>query len=238
MGNRLIRRDRKTVAEERVRAMMARRDVLWRLGRDGRLRVPLAEPFLWGYRRELVLRLDVARRRDADTFLQLLELVQKVDDCKRKDFMVYDKQACCWYKWQHKPKKLSLRQYNNLPSHLQRFFHLTWNHEERWRYQLTDTWMFVSKRSKLYITHRFVPDTEVEQELHYLSDRILQNQLEGIANKVKSGRNRWKKRRRPIKKWVESARIHRKEIGEAQEWHAQGKLDWARGKEVNEDAKA
>lgn len=238
MGNRLIRRDRKTVAEERVRAMVVRREVLWRLGRENKLRVPLDEPVFWGYRRELMLRPDILRRRDAPRLLALLPIVQKEEDCKRKDFKHWDKQTRRWEEWRHTPRKLYPGEYRQLPEELQCYFERTWSYWKGTRYMISHPWMFVSKRAKLYITHRFVPDTEVEQELHYLADRMLQNDWDGIAIKVKSPRNRWKKRRRVPRKRRILERIHQKEIAEAQEWHAQGKLDWARGKEVSEDAKA
>lgn len=236
MGNRLVRRDRKTVAEERVRAMIARRKVLWHLEEEGKLRVPLEEPFFWGYRREFILRADVARRRDADRLLQVLSLVQKPEDCKRKDFLVYDRQTRRWYQWHHTPKTLSIRQFQWLPEDLKCYFNLAWCFELRWRFEVTHPWMFQTRLSKLYITHRFVPDAEAEQASDYLEAKILQGQLWGIATKVKSGRNRWKKRRRPIQKWQAYARIHRQETDQALECHAQGKLGWARGKEVMQDA--
>jgi hypothetical protein len=238
MGNRLIRRDRKTVAEERVRAMVARRKVLWDLGREGRLRVPLDEPLFWGYRRSLVLRADVMRRKDAARLLALLPMVQKEEDCRRKDFKRWDKQTRRWMVWNHTPRKLSPWEYAKLPEDQKCYFERIWSYWKGTRYMISEPWMFVSKRSKLYITHRFVPNTEVEQELKYLNDRFEQSEWDGIATKVKTRRNRWKKRQQTPRKRRILDSIHRKEIGEAGEWLAQGKLAWARGKEVNEDAKA
>lgn len=238
MGNRLIRRDRKTVAEERVRAMMVRRKVLRRLGREGRLRVPLEEPVFWGYRRELVVRPDVLNRKDAHRILALLPIVQKEEDCKRKDFKRWDWQARSWVEWNHTPRKLFPREYALLPADLKCYFEVHWSYWRGKRYMISHPWMFTSKRSKLYITHRFVPDTEVLQEMSYIDGRVEQNQWQGIANKVKSRRNRWKKRRQLPRKRRILDQIHRWEVNDSLHWHAQGLLGCERGKEVMEDAEA
>jgi hypothetical protein len=236
MGNRLHVRDRKTVAEQRVRAMIAQREKLWRLDEEGELRVPLEQPFLWGYRREFVLRADVARRRDADRLLQVLALVQKTEDCKRKDFMVYDPRRRCWHAWRHTLWVLSIGQFQRLPEDLKGFFNPAWHFDLGWRYEVTHPWMFVSRRHKLYITHRLIPDAEVEQASDYLEARWLQNQLEGIARKCRSGSNNWKRRRRPLAREVQLRRIQQQELRAALEMHAAGQLDRERGREVIADA--
>jgi hypothetical protein len=238
MGNRLMRRDRKTVAAEWVRAMLRRLDQLQTLGQAGRLRVALDAPIFWGYRRELVLRADVMRRNDAARLREVLQLVQKREDCKRKDFMRYDKQTRRWEKWNHTPRRLSIREYGKLSPDLKCYFHPTWSYQRGWRYEVAYDWMFTSRRYKLYLTHRFIPDAEVLQEEDYLVARLHQPARVGILVRETAGRNRWKHRRGMIDKYVHAAKGHRLEIADGLECHAGGLLDWARGKEVSEDAKA
>ncbi len=235
MANRLIRRARKEAAEKTMRAMVKRIDDLYTMGREGRLRVPLEKPVFWGYRRELILRADVARRQDAEGLLLLLRAVQKVEDSKRKDFKVFDKQRRRWLDWYHRPRKLGPRAYEALRPDLKPHFHRTWSHQKGTRYEITHNWMFASRRSKLYLTHRFIPNVEVEQELSYLKGRMEQGMIWEKYQHVKC--------RKTTREWLMDtdrrklrARMMDREIREGLESHAARQLDRERGREVIHDA--
>jgi hypothetical protein len=235
MGNRLICRARKEAAEKAMRAMVKRIDALYTMGREGRLRVPLEKPVFWGYRRELILRPDVARRQDAEGLLVLLRTVQKLEDSKRKDFKVFDKQRRRWADWHHTPRKLAPRVYDALRPDLKCHFHWTWTPWKGSRYEITHNWMYASRRSKLYLTHRFIPNVEVEQELSYLKARMEQDMLWEKYRHVKSRKTTrewpWDTSRRKLR-----SQMLAQEIREGLEVHACGQLCLERGKEVICDA--
>jgi hypothetical protein len=237
MGNRLFRRLLKTEAEKSVRRLEHRLDDLYTMGREGRLRVPLEKPIFWGYRREFVLREDIARRQDAERLLVLLSKIQKVEDSKRKDFKVWDRPTKRWRDWHHKPRKLSPREFQSLPPDLKCHFNSTWSYWKGLRYEITHTWMFVTRRSKLYLTHRFIPNVEVEQEISYLSERYDQGRLWQTYSRVKSRKTsrRWSLN---AKRYLLRDRQAWLERDEALEIHAGGRMDLERGKEVMTDAKA
>lgn len=237
MGNRLCVRARKAAAEKTVRAMVLRKWELTRFRRSEELeRVPLEKPVFWGYRRRLILRKDIAARKDADRLLELLVVVQKEEDCRRKDFKRWDKQTHRWETWEHRPRKLWRCEYERLPSYLKPYFESYLNDRHQLRYRIALPWMFESRRSKLYLTHRFLPNVEREREVSYLSARIEQGQLMGIYAKVSSRRSYWSNCYNDDKRKLQ-AKIHRQEIAAGYECHAAGKLLQERGKEVNEDAK-
>jgi hypothetical protein len=236
MGNRLIRRARKEAAEKTVRTLMRRRFELRRYRRtDDRERVALEKPVFWVYRRHLILRKDIASRKDAKRLLGLLAIVQKEEDCRRKDFKRWDKLTHRWESWNHTPCKLSPAEYRKLPDDLQCFFE-SYQHD-RWgrMYRVVHPWWFASRRRKLYLTHRFLPNIEREREQSYLEARVEQGQLMGIYTKVKSRRsswgNDWNARKRKLGDLGDA-----KQVLHAMEIHAAGQLHLERGKEVICDA--
>lgn len=235
MGNRLMWRARKKHAAKRLRRMVQRIDDLRRSKGRNKLRVPLDAPVLWGYRRCLVLRPDAARRSDSDRLLALLAVVQKVEDCKRKDFKRWDYRIRRWEQWRHTPRKLSPREYEKLPAELKCYFSWIWSYWKGKRYVITHDWMFATRRSKLYLTHRFIPDVEIEQELSYLRERIDQGRLWGKYRKIKCRKTHsWRgdSRRRKLRDHA-----HRQEIRLGKQLFDAGELALERGKEVNADAK-
>lgn len=215
-----------------------RMDVLYRLNRwDEGVMVPMEEPKFWGYRRELILRKDIANRRDADRLLELLKIVQNVQDCRRKDFKQWNPKLKRWEEWPHRPSKISIRRWEKLPESLRCFFHRSWD-KYQFVYRITDAWMFETRRHKLWITHRRLPNSEVEQELSYLNARWEQECIDQRFQKVKSPRrNGWKRMRRNRKARIMN-HIHRKEVRDGLEVFWNGQLADERGKEVMKDAEA
>ena len=238
MGDRLFVRANKTAAEKRMIQIRRRSNQLWILDRhENEERVPLEVPKFWGYRRHLVVRKDIASRSDARRFLELLQHVQKVEDARRKDFKNWNPKLRRWEEWRHTPAKLNSRRYERLPNHLKGYFYQGWDRYQR-VYCVIEPWVFESRRSKLWITHRFIPNVELKQEIAYLDALETQGCLREHGLKIKSPRrNGWKSIRRDTKSKLRD-REHRKEVNEAWEAFAQGRLDYARGKEVMDDAKA
>lgn len=236
MGNRIVRRIHKDAMEKLWIRQRRRMDVLYRLNRwDEGVLVPMEEPKFWGYRRELILRKDIANRRDADRLLELLKIVQNVQDCRRKDFKQWNPKLKRWEEWPHRPSKISIRRWEKLPESLRCFFHRSWD-KYQFVYRITDPWMFETRRHKLWITHRRLPNVEVEQELDYLDARWVQACVyDRFYSKVKS--------RKTTRKWcwnLEKERLrdraHRQEIEEGLRLHWNGLLADERGKEVIQDA--
>ncbi|HEX2900587.1 MAG TPA: hypothetical protein VHS96_12775 [Bacteroidia bacterium] len=238
MGNRLVVRAHKTAAEKRMIRIRKRMHVLWDLDRhENEERVPLEEPKFWGYRRHLILRKDVASRGDARTYFELLQHVQKVEDSRRKDFKAWNPKLRRWEEWRHTPSKLNSRRYERLPRHLKSHFYGGWDYYQR-VYRIIEPWVFESRRHKLWITHRFIPNVELKQELAYLNALETQECLQAHGLKVKCPRrNGWKKYDRHSKPKLRD-RVHRLEMLEALEIHASGRLDAERGKEGMHDAEA
>ena len=236
MGNRLCVRANKKAAEKRIIRIRKRLHELWKLDRhENEERVPLEEPKFWGYRRELVLRKDIASRSDARRFHELLGYVQRVDDCRRKDFKTWNPRLRRWEEWRHKPSKLTSRRFERLPKHLKTYFHVGWEYYQR-VYRFSEPWVFESRRHKLWITHRFIPNVELKQEVAYLKALTDQGCLQEHGLKIKSPRrNGWKRYGRHSKPKLRD-RVHREEMLLALELHAAGLLQNERGKEVKKNA--
>lgn len=240
MGNRSIRRAHKDAAEKRIMQIMRKRDALHAASdKAGELRVPLDEPIFWGYGRVLIVRKDLARSPLGERLLELLPIVQNYQENRRKDFKRWNGDTHCWEEWVHKPAKLGKRRWEKLPERLRCFFVHSWEKRQSC-YRIRDPWMFESRRHKLWIRYRTIPDTELEQEAAYWDDIWQQEMLHARSLKVKSPRrNGWKRYarwylrdRRPLD------RAHRREITDGWEEFAAGRLRLARGKEVMEDAEA
>jgi hypothetical protein len=237
MGNRILVRARKKAAEKAVRAMMLRRQELRRYRRDDdRERIAFEKPVFWGYQRRLILRQDVARRKDAKRLLELLKIVQKEELSRRKDFKCWNPKARRWEVWNHTPRELDPREFQRLPPDLQCYFESFCHERFGSQYRVRFQWWFETRRCKWYLTHRFLPNVERERELSFLKAKIDQEQLFGLYAKVKSRKARWKTWSRGLSKQKARDQIHRIEVASATELQAMGLLALERGKEVMHDA--
>jgi hypothetical protein len=232
MGNRIIRRAYKVAAENQIIRIMRKRCELFRLDtRSQEVLVPLDKPVFWGYRRFLVLREDVAKRKDSGRFQALLALVQHVQDSKRKDFKTRLGRSKAWQENYHRPRRISARVFKNLPATLKCYFIGAWN-EKQMVYRVDDPWMFETRVHKLWITHRWVPNMELKQEVAYWDDIWEQRQLSGAYRKIKSRKARWKTWRLELAEHKRTRLLHEAETADALELHAAKRLDEERGKEV------
>jgi hypothetical protein len=238
MGNRLIRRDRKDVAEKNVRALFERRQQLARAKWKGdRERFELEKPVFWGWRRRFVLSESAATRQDAPILANLLQVLQKEEDSRRRDFKYWDWRARRWGQWNHTPRRLSVLSFARLPLELKPYFEGCFGSKHGHEYHVRFPWMFETRVSKLYLTHCFLPNMEREREESFMNAKIEQGQLYGAYQKIKSRKARWKGYVPVLPKDKLMAVRHREEIAEALEIHAVGQLQAERGKEVIQNAK-
>jgi hypothetical protein len=238
MGNRIIRRAHKDAAEKRIIRILRKRYELHRLDtRSQEVLVPMDKPVFWGYRRFLVLREDVAKRKDSGRFQALLALVQHVQDSKRKDFKTRLGRSKAWQENYHRPRRISARVFKNLPVSLKCYFIGAWN-EKQMVYRVDDPWMFETRVHKLWITHRRIPNVEFKQEEAYWDDIWEQGQLSGTYRKIKSRKARWKTWILELPEHKRTRLLHEAEKKAALELHASGLLQIERGKEVSPNAEA
>jgi hypothetical protein len=237
MGNRLFVRARKRANEKRMRALSKRiQELRPRWNVEDRERVALEKPVFWGYRRRLVLKKVATKRKDAGRLLELLVFVQKEEDSKRKDFKHWNRIKRRWEVSNHTPRHFWSYEFSKIPSHLRRYFEFQQMDLRRGRYRVQDPSVFDSRLSKLYLTHRFLPNVERERELSYTTAKFEQLGGWNAFQKVKSRKARWKTwgHTDPKRRHFDAA--YCQELQLALCMHSAGELNIERGKEVIEIA--
>ena len=160
----------------------------WNLGWE-----PLFPPVQKGWRRQFVLRPDVARGRHADFFAGILRKINTVDYHPRKDF-TRKKGRKRWKKSVVRPqalKRLHRSEFERLSEKEKQFFYPQtriekWSREPVVRYVFNEPWRLVLRVSPNMIDKVRRVDLELEASIErinqYLDRRFLRQKLEKLRS--------------------------------------------------------
>jgi hypothetical protein len=223
MGNREHHRANKHAREKIVQTAIKREWLLSRQSWREPIYEELSKPVFWGYKREFVLRDDVALRNDASKWRSLLVLLQNEQFSKRKDFKVRRRPSRKWLTREHRLKTFSTWDFERkIPNKFKVYFRF-YNAAGRRRYYFIHPWMMVSRRIKEYNTHRKLLNPEIEWELSYLKDRIDQNLYRQTYSKMKGRGFSYRGWNRPRKERLLD-QYHQAQMQEALLMHFEGEI--------------
>ncbi len=189
-----MRLDKKILKEQKAKELKRfyrkfdfLRDAIYKLPK-----IKLDKPRFAGYKRYFILRDDVARRKDVQDFRDILELLNStIFSRKKEDFVRFDFDDPPFNEKQ-KLKTLSVKQYDNLRTGLQKYFiKLTrwdWRKKEQ-RYEFIHPHMFVLKVKHHYITEVPMLNKDMESEIGRMQERINREHLWPKIDKILGVRN-------------------------------------------------
>jgi hypothetical protein len=171
-----MRRNKYFELDKEYRALAKKYDELWEAKRNLGW-IELDKPKPSGWIATLVPRADVARRKDADVFIEICERFCQSVTSRRKDFKYR-----CWKdrKWKHSTphiRRIREREYEKLSPALQKQFTKSLFPKTHWDlinpeyYCIIPSFYFVVKISRNYITHVREFDEVIERELSWVSDK-------------------------------------------------------------------
>ncbi|MEM1000130.1 MAG: hypothetical protein AAGN35_23950 [Bacteroidota bacterium] len=213
MSSRMHRRDVHRARERRVRDTVRTHARLIEEIREETVYEKLPKPVFGGYRRFFVLRKDIAARREAATWQNILDLIQREDFSRRKDFKYRVWPSRRWIYLVHEPKTFAPHEFaQQVPFRLQEHFHFRYL-TGRKKYYFLYPWMLVSQCKKFYYTHRAIPPWDKIRERDYLQDRILQGLYWQTYENLARGRYGYREWSRPRKE-ILLERYHKREMRE------------------------
>jgi len=140
------------------------------------------EPYVHGYYRTYELRDDIKNRRDAKEIREVLQMINSVKYCRRKDFLA----------WNYKTNKkediaqplgaISKQKYDALSEKHKSFFYLTYSRENMSKqlipeYRFKYDYYFVKTISENIITHHWIPDANIERLYAELNKKMVRDNL-------------------------------------------------------------
>ena len=155
--------------------------------------VKLDKPIRDGWFKHLVLREDVARRKDADVYQEIIDVAGRW--IWGSDKKVADKK---WLDTERKKKNwqwaglayITKDKYNVLSPKAKKFFveyewkWTPWQGSLKRYYCLVPQHYYVPSYTRSYITHRKIVDSELHQRIDELSNRLLSNELYVLSDNV------------------------------------------------------
>jgi hypothetical protein len=183
--SRTIRRDNKHKLEKKLISLSRERRKLW--DADKALGwIELEEPIRSGWEKSLTLRSDYLKRDDVDKWNKILSYVNDIIVCRNKDFKFRDRRSGKMIEAKVCPKDLTPKEYNSIEENLKRYFYKRtissgnkYYYSSRDVYTLYDTYMFVEKISRHYITRVKVSDKEIDMRINEINDYLYHNALWG-----------------------------------------------------------
>ncbi len=150
------------------------RDAIYKLPK-----VKLDIPRWMGYKRYYILRDDIAKRKDAKDFLEILNLLNTTVFSKTKEgFSRYDFDEPRLFCSKQRIKSLSEKSYNALKEHYKKYFVRVTKWDKRlkyFRYEFIHDYYFVYKIKHHYITEVPMLNKEMESELQKIENKIYVN---------------------------------------------------------------
>ncbi len=167
--------------------------------------IPLDKPIRYGWYRHFVLRHDIARRKDAAVFQEILDACgssewgrtkQEIDDH-------LERTSWCSDYWQWPGfRRIGKRAYRRLSVQAKKYFvqyELRWNPWQgsvRKYYCHVPAHFFVPVYCKAYVTHLQSVDSELDSKIARLENQLLADHLYPVSRKGKSDwPNKW------MRKW-------------------------------------
>lgn len=133
-----------------------------------------------------MLRSDYLKRDDVDKWNKILSYVNDIIVCRNKDFKFRDRRSGKMIEAKVSPKDLTPKEYNSIEENLKRYFYKRtissgnkYYYSSRDVYTLYDTYMFVEKISRHYITKVKVNDKEIDMRINEINDYFYHNSLWG-----------------------------------------------------------
>jgi hypothetical protein len=167
----------KRLFREWRRVQEAQRNLNW---------IELEKPIFLGYIKRFKLREDVAKRKDAHIFVNILEKINNHKTCKNKEFIGRE-----WKTGKKVPvvvtlKKINKKEFNKLSKGEQKYFREYYSHKAReWRYEFTQSHFY---------------ETYIEKHYAYKvkeHDAVLAKKERELANKFERD-NLWAKLRKHV----------------------------------------
>jgi hypothetical protein len=169
---------------------------------------PLLPPVQKGWKRNFVIRDDVARSSKAAFFEEILQKINTKDWSSRKDFLVKRRKfgrKTYVIKPQHL-KKLDLWEWKKADFNAvqQHFFECTISIDKKGhvkqQYVFTEPWRFVLKISPNIIDKVRIRDVMIEQRLDEIGNYITRNDYKGRIQKIVYGGDGWNRHTKKMQK--------------------------------------
>lgn len=168
-------------------------------------KIPLDKPIRYGWYRQLVLRGDIARRKDASVFQEILNACGSSEWGRTKKEIEEQWERNVWRRdyWQWPGfRRIGKRAYRRLSVRAKKYFvqyELRWN---PWQgsvkkyYCHVPEYFFVPTYSKAYVTHLQAVDSELESQIAFLNNQLNGDDLFAYSSyKRKAHLNKY------IRKW-------------------------------------
>jgi hypothetical protein len=147
--------------------------------------IDLPEPMFVGYKRTLELRDDYTRRKDADFYYELLEVVQNDLKCRRKNFTFKCNKTHKWVEHKLYPKVLTHAQFNKLTDRMKRMFYAMEDYRTGKRsYHLIAKFCFVVRTDKNYVTRVKGYNGELVSKYTEIENYMETNGYQNFLNKL------------------------------------------------------
>lgn len=168
--------------------MSEMRDAMWHLPM-----ITLDKPRFVGWQRFFVLRDDIANRKDAREFREILDMINTTVYSRTKDFSHYDieDQPNKYSAYQHSflrgqhLKTISHKQYEKLNEFKKKWFGECWEPRGNYKYyRFNPSYFFVYKIKRHYVTQVPVLDTELESKITELQNKIRTHNLWPKIHKI------------------------------------------------------
>jgi hypothetical protein len=152
--------------------------------------IKLEKPVLAGWERYFVLRPDVARSKEAAFYQKILDKINTIQRCKRKDFMVKHRVTKKLHPKEQFTRRLETSEFvkcgfteGQKALFEQRIIRPIAGFKYK-VYVFMEEWRFEFRIRKHYITHAQIIDNVLEQEISELDKVVGEHNARGVLNKV------------------------------------------------------
>lgn len=196
------RRDLIEARDKKLIRLRKRLDILYRAEREFPL-IELPQPIQKGFKKEFVLRSDIARRRDANDFKRILGAINNTVYCKNEDFKVKKWHSNQMEDVPHNLKHIPEKKWDKLgwPEHFKKWFvfqerpfkgkYSTFMVKGYW---FAYPWMFVTEVSPNMYTHVRQIDINIKKEQDEINKFFEHNNGWDRLNHLQGYRHYWDKK--------------------------------------------
>ncbi len=192
----------KKASENKLLSLHREERKIWQVQRDMGM-VELDTPIVRGWKRYFVLREDVARCNDAPFYQSILDKLNCVEICKRKDFKTKKKYLRKKGNWelieqkvkQHEPREFSKCNFSDKEKALfeEKYVKARWGKGLVKVFVFKEQWRFVFKIKPNIITHVKAVDEELERRRSEISDYLDRTNYRDTLSRLLGHRvSRWR----------------------------------------------
>lgn len=209
------KREKKFKDNKEARRMLKTYNSSWKRREEANL-VPLDKPIRIGFDRFFVIRPDLLRSPRKAILQSILPIVNNTSFCRDRKFMTKDWKTRKMRPYEQELNVLDERRYEALTSQQKSYFQLEKRKTKQWYgsiridmvYVFKFPWMFEFKIKPSFITHREIPDSELESLRKKIGDKLWTQLFAYKAGIAERGPwwydDRNKVRDRAIKKIIEA----------------------------------